>query len=33
VVDYEKVKVHGELVVKIGKGMAIDGNGLGVELK
>jgi hypothetical protein len=33
VVDCEKVKVHGELVTKIGKGMAINGNGLGVKLE
>jgi hypothetical protein len=33
VVDYEKIKVHGELVAKIGKGMATNGNGLGVELE
>jgi hypothetical protein len=33
VVDCEKVKVHGELVAKISKGMATNGNGLGVELK
>jgi hypothetical protein len=33
VVDYQKVKVHGELVAKIGKGILINRNGLGVELE
>jgi hypothetical protein len=33
VVGCEKVKVHGELVAKIFKGMATNGNGPGVEFK
>jgi hypothetical protein len=33
VVGYEKVKVHGELVTRIGKGVATNGNGLEIELK
>jgi hypothetical protein len=32
-VNYEKVKVHGELVVGIGKGMATNENGFEVEFK
>jgi hypothetical protein len=33
VVGCKKVKVHEELMVKISKGMATNGNGLGVELE
>jgi hypothetical protein len=33
VVNHEKVKVHGELVVGIGKGMATNKNGFEVEFK
>jgi len=33
VVDYEKVKGHWELVAKIGKGMATNRNGLGIEFE
>ncbi len=33
VVNYEKAKVHEELMAKIGKGMATNGNELGVELE
>jgi hypothetical protein len=32
VVGYEKAKVHEELMTTIGKGMATNENGLGVEL-
>jgi hypothetical protein len=32
-VGCEKVKVHGELVVGIGKEMATNGNGFGIELE
>ncbi len=32
-VNHEKVKVHGELVVGIGKGMATNKNGFEVEFK
>ncbi len=31
-VGYEKAKVHGKLTAEIGKGVAINKNGLGVEL-
>ncbi len=30
-VGYEKAKVHGKLAIEIGKGVAINKNGLGVE--
>jgi hypothetical protein len=33
VVDCKKVKVHRDLVAKIGNGMATNGNGLGVEFE
>jgi hypothetical protein len=33
VVGYEKAKVHEELMTRIGKGMATNKNGLGVELE
>ncbi len=32
VVNYKKVKVHGKATTKLGKGMATNGNGLGVKL-
>jgi hypothetical protein len=33
VVNCEKVKAHWELIAKIGKGMATNRNGIGVEFK
>jgi hypothetical protein len=33
VVGYEKANIHGELMTRIGKGMATNKNGLGVELE
>jgi hypothetical protein len=33
VVSYEKVKAHWELTAKIGKAMATNRNGLGVEFE